>query len=93
MEILILGLQKLSITSIKNAKKCCIPQATQLASGVAGTDEGCTSSATRAAVNAAFADEVHTDQTTKLASKDMINSAILEMLESMPHHEFFIQDH
>ena len=78
---------------IKNAKKFCIPQATQLASGVAGTAEGCTSSATRAAVNAAFVDEVRTDQTTKLASKDMINPAILEMLESMPHHEFFIQDH
>ena len=48
-----------------------MPQATQLASGVAGTEEGCTSSATRAAINAAFADEVRTDQTTKLASKDM----------------------
>ena len=68
-----------------------MPQATQLASGAAGTDEGC--SATRAAVNAAFADEVRTDQTTKLASKDMIDSAVLDMLESMPHHEFFIQDH
>lgn len=79
--------------SIKNVKKCCMPQATQLASGAAGTDEGCTSSATRAAVNAAFADEVRTDQTTKLASKDIINSTVLEMLESMPHHEFFIQDH
>ena len=70
-----------------------MPQATQLAIGAAGTDEGCTSSTTRAAVNAAFADEVRTDQTTKLASKDMIDSAVLEMLESMPHHEFFIQDH
>ena len=70
-----------------------MPQATQLASGVTGTDEGCTSSATRAAVNAAFVDEVRTDQTTKLTSKDMINSAVLEMLESMPPHEFFIQEH
>uniref|UniRef100_A0A7N2KRN6 Receptor-like serine/threonine-protein kinase n=1 Tax=Quercus lobata TaxID=97700 RepID=A0A7N2KRN6_QUELO len=77
----------LALFHIKNAKKCCISQATQLASGVAGTDEGSTSSATRAAVNAAFADEVRTDQTTKLASKDKINSAILEMVESMPHHD------
>ncbi|XP_050258413.1 thaumatin-like protein [Quercus robur] len=50
--------------SIKNAKKCCIPQATQLASGVAGIDEGCTSSATRAAVNTAFADEPATAPNT-----------------------------
>ena len=95
---------------VKSAKKCCMPQATQLASGAAGTNEGCTSSATRAAVsaavanarcigqatraasNAAFADELCTDQTTKLASKDMINSVVLELLESMPHHEFFIQE-
>nr|XP_023927559.1 probable leucine-rich repeat receptor-like protein kinase At1g35710 [Quercus suber] len=70
-----------------------IAPATRLASDAVGTDEGCTNLATGAAVNAAFSDKVCTDQTSKHASKDTINSAILEMIESMPHHEFFIQDH
>ena len=87
-----------------------MPQATQVASGAAVADEGCTSQATRAAgsaavadarcigqamkaaSNAAFADEVCTTQTTRLASGDFINSAVLEILEAMPHHEFFVQD-
>ena len=74
------------------ADEGCISPATRAAGNAAVADARCIGQATRAASNAAFADEVCTAQTTKLASKDMINSAVLELLESMPHHEFFIQE-
>ena len=95
--------------TIKRAKQCCMPQATQVASGAVVADEGCTSQATRAvgsaavvdarcigqamkvASNATFADEVCTTQTIRLASGDLINSAVLELLEAMPRHEFFVR--
>ena len=85
-----------------------MPHATQVASGAAFADEGCTSQATRvvgsadarcigqamkAASNAMFVDEVCTTQTTRLALGDLINSAVLELLEATPHHQFFIKDH
>ena len=46
----------------------------------------------KAASNAAFANEMCTTQTIRLASGDLINSTILQLLKAMPHHKFFIQD-
>nr|XP_023901986.1 uncharacterized protein LOC112013836 [Quercus suber] len=68
---MILRFVQMSITNAfveQSAKKYCMPQATQLASGVAGADEGCTSSATRAAVSAAVADARCIGQDTRAAS-------------------------
>ena len=42
--------------TIKRAKQCCMPQATQVGSGATVADEGCTSQATRAVGSAAVVD-------------------------------------
>ena len=74
------------------ADKGCTSQDTRAAGSATVADARCIGQAMKAASNAAFADEVCTSQTTRLASGDLINSAVLELLEAMPHHEFFIPD-
>ena len=75
------------------ADEGCTSQATRAAGSAAVVDARCIGQAMKAASNATFADEVCTTQTTRLALGDLINSAVLELLEAMPHHQFFIKDH
>ena len=74
------------------ADEGCTSQATIAAGSAAVADARCIGQAMKVASNAAFADEVCTTQTIRLASGDFINLAVLELLEAMSHHEFFIQD-
>ena len=82
-----------------------ITQATKVASNAANTEVRSTSRATCAAGNAAVANDRCVDQATKaatadkectsqstgIASKGLRSTAMLEMLEAIPDHDFFIQ--
>ena len=82
-----------------------VAQATKMASNAASTEVKSTSQATCAAGNAAVADDRCVDQATKaatadkectsqsigIASKDLMSTALLEMLEAILDHDFFIQ--
>ena len=74
------------------ADEGCTSQATRAAGSAAVVDARCIGQAMKAASNATFADEVCTTQTTRLALGDLINSVVMELLEAMPHHQFFIKD-
>ena len=42
----------------------------------------------------ALADKQCSDQATQCVSTpDLISTEVLEVIEAMPHHEFFIQEH
>ena len=57
-------------------------------------EQSCINQATKVAGDAALADEMSSDQATKLASEHaLISTEVLEVIEAMPHHEFFIQEH
>ena len=72
----------------------CTSQATRVVGSAAVVDARSTSQATRVAGSATLADEKSIDQATKLASKHvLISTEVLEVIEAMPHHEFFIQEH
>ena len=47
--------------------------------------------ATRFAGSASIADRQSSDQVTQLAS-NQISAEVLEVIEAIPHHEFFIQE-
>ena len=47
--------------------------------------------ATRFAGSASIADRQSSDQVTQLAS-NQISIEVLEVIEAIPHHEFFIQE-
>ena len=54
----------------------------------------CTSRATRMVGSAALANKQCSDQATQPAlTPDLISIEVLEVIEEMPHHEFFIQEH
>ena len=72
-----------------------------MASSAANIEVRSTSRATCAAGNAAVADDRCVDQATKaakectsqsigIASKGLMSTAVLEMLEAIPDHDFFI---
>ena len=67
----------------------CTSQATRVAGSAAVADARCVGQATKAA----SADKECTAQSTRLASNDLMSTEVLELLEAMPHHEFFIQEH
>ena len=83
----------------------CITQATKVTSGVVTIDVRCTSQATRVvgsavvaddrcagqATKATFVDKGCIAQSTRLTSNGLMSTEMLEMLEAMPDHEFFIQ--
>ena len=75
------------------ADEGCTSQATRVAGSAAVADDRSTGQATRVACSAAFADEECIAQTTRLVSKPLISTEVLELIEAIPHHEFFIQDH
>ena len=62
-------------------------QATCVAGNTAVADDRCVDQATKAAT----ADNECTSQSTAIASKDLMSTAVLEMLEAIPDHDFFIQ--
>ena len=66
----------------------CISQATRVAGrGSAGVaNDKCVVQATKAAV----ADKECISQSTGIASNGLISTEVLEMLEAMPDHDFFI---
>ena len=75
------------------ADRRCANQATRVAGSAAVADARSTSQATRVASSAALADEKYI-QTTKLASEQaLISKEVLELIEAVPHHEFFIPEH
>ena len=52
-----------------------------------------TNQATRVVGNAALADRQCSDQATQRAStSDLISIEVLEVIEAVPYHEFFIQE-
>ena len=76
------------------ADRRCTSQATKVAGSAAVADARSTSQATRVAGSAALAAEKSIDQATKLASEHaLISIEVLELIEAVPRHEFFIQEH
>ena len=83
-------------TSIKSPSKIpqhaaatdvrCISQATRVASSAAVANDKCVVQATKAAV----ADKECISQSTRIASNGLMSTEVLEMLEVMPDHDFFI---
>jgi len=67
----------------------CTSQATRVASSAVVADARCIGQATKAT----SVGKECTAQSTRLASNDLMNTEVLELLEAMPHHEFFIQEH
>ena len=69
-------------------------QATSVVGNAAVAEMKCTSQATRMVGSVALADKQSSDQATPRASApDLISTEVLEVIEAMPHHEFFIQEH
>ena len=69
-------------------------QATSVVGNAAVAEMKCTSRATRMVGSVALADKQSSDQATPRASApDLISIEVLEVIEAMPHHEFFIQEH
>ena len=82
-----------------------ITQTTKVVSNAANTEVRSTSQASCVASNAAVADDRCVDQTmetaaaddectsqsTGIASRGLLSTAVLEMLEAIPDHDFFIQ--
>ena len=89
----------------KISQQSSITQTTKVASNAANTEVRSTSQASCVASNAAVADDRCVDQTTKaaaaddectsqstgIASRGLLSTAVLEMLEPIPDHDFFIQ--
>ena len=65
----------------------CTSQATGVAGSVVVVDDRCASPATKAA----SADKGCIAQSTRLTSNGLMSTKVLEMLEAMPDHKFFIQ--
>ena len=67
----------------------CISQATRVAAGKGNAgvaNDKCIVQATKTNV----ADKEYTSQSTSIASIGLIRTEVLEMLEAMPDHDFFI---
>ena len=62
-------------------------RATCAAGNAAVADDRCFDQATKAAI----ADKECTSQSTGIASKGLRSTVVLEMLEAIPDHDFFIQ--
>ena len=89
---------------IEITQQRCITQTTKGVSNAAATDVRCISQATRVAgsaavandkcvvqaTNAAAADKECISQSTMIASNGLMSTEVLEMLEAMPDHDFFI---
>ena len=65
----------------------CTSQATGVPGSVVVIDDRCAGPATKAA----SADKGCTTQSTRLTSNGLMSTKVLEMLEAMPDHKFFIQ--
>lgn len=93
----VLCVQTLHTQVVKSAnnipQQSCITQATEVTSGIVAVDERGIGQATRVARSAAFADEECIAQSMKLASDALIGADVLELIEVLSHHEFFIEDH
>ena len=69
-------------------------QATSVVGNAAVAKVKCTSRVTRMVGSATLVDKQCSDQATQRASTpDLISTEVLEVIEAMPHHEFFIQEH
>ena len=69
-------------------------QATSVVGNATVAEMKCTSRATRMVGSVALVDRQCSDQATQCAStSDLISTEVLEVIEAMPHHEFFIQEH
>lgn len=69
-------------------------QATGVAGDASAAEMKCTGRATRVVGSAAFADKQCLDQATQRAPRhDQIRPEVLEVIEAMLHHEFFMQEH
>ena len=62
-------------------------QATWVAGNAVVVDDRCVDQATKAATT----NKECTSQSTGIASKGLMSTAVLEMLEAIPDHDFFIQ--
>ena len=90
---------------VKSPQQSSLTQTTKVVSDVANTEVRSTSQASCVASNAAVADDRCVDQTMKaaaaddkstlqstgIASRGFLSTAVLEMLEAIPDHDFFIQ--
>ena len=68
-------------------------QATSVMGNAVATEVKSTNQATRVVGSVALADRQCSDQATQHAStSDLISTEVLEVIEVVPYHEFFIQD-
>ena len=69
-------------------------QATSVIGNAVAAEVKSTSQATRVVGSAALANKQCSDQATQRASTpNLISTKVLEVIEAIPHHEFFIQEH
>ena len=82
------------IDDVKNAEHTAGQSSTRQTTSVIGSTVAAkaksTDQATRFAGSASIADRRSSDQVTQLAS-NQISAEVLEVIEAIPHHEFFIQ--
>ena len=74
-------------SNVANTEARSTSQATCVAGNAAVVDDRCVDQATKVAT----ADKECTSQSTGIASKGLMSTAVLEMLEAIPDHDFFIQ--
>ena len=75
------------VTDAANTKVRSTSQASCVASNAAVADDRCVDQTTKATA----ADDESTLQSTGIASRGLLSTAVLEMLEAIPDHDFFIQ--
>ena len=73
------------------ARQSSMREAASVISSTIAAKAKSTNQATRFVGNASIADRQSNDQVTQLAS-NQISAEVLEVIEAIPHHEFFIQE-
>ena len=76
---------------LKNAEQSSTREATGVISCAIAAETKGIDQATRVAGSVSRADRQSSDQVTQLASNE-ISTEVLEVIEVIPHHEFFIQE-
>ena len=91
----LLGMGMFRKIYVKNAEHTAGQSSTRQATSVMGStvvaEVKSTDQATRVVGSASIADRQSSDQVSQLASNH-ISDEVLEVIEAIPHHEFFIQE-
>ena len=75
------------VSNTANTEVRSTSQASCVASNAAVADDRCVDQTTKAVA----VDDECTSQSTEIASRGLLSTIVLEMLEAIPDHDFFIQ--